>query len=113
MSDDNSKKNKKISGVGTAGKAADVEATDSVQGVGRVAPTGGITGVGAAGSVKASRLTRTMSFEEREQLLRAVNDETQKLVKEGIIPASKASVVAESVKMAIDAGLVEGGKGKK
>ena len=56
-----------------------------------------------------------MSFEERETILRMVQEETQKLIKEGTLPMGKAAVVADAVKMAIDSGLIEkdDGKGKK
>ncbi len=109
---------KKVGGVKSTKETTGVEGTDLVSGVGNVKATTAVGGIGRAGAVGSSRLTRTMSLAEREQLFKMINEEADKLAQEGLLPKAKRQAVESAVKMAIDAGLLpsedeDSGKGKK
>ena len=108
---------KKIGKVGGTQATRDVEQTESVKGIGGVAPTSGVGRVTGAGPIGKNRATRIMTLAEREQLLQMIDEEADKLFEGTGMSSAKKKVIAQAVKMAIDAGLVPneeaGKKGKK
>jgi len=99
-------KDKKVTGVSSAGQAKSVEGTESVGGVGGIKATSAVGGVRGAGAVSGTRLTRNMTLAEREELFRMIDQEADKLFAESGMTPAKRKVVESAVKMAIDAGLI-------
>ena len=97
----------KIGGVKSTKVTTGVESTEAVGTVGGVKATSSIGGVGRAGSIGKQRGTRTMSFEEREQLFKMINEEAEKMFKSSGMSKDKQQMVAEAVKIAVDSGLLE------
>ena len=90
-----------------------VHRTESVAGIKGVAATSGVGGVKGAGAIGSKRATRTMTIEEREQILNTITEEANKMFSSGVMPASKKDVITQAVKMAVDAGLIEKESDKK
>ena len=101
------KKGSRISGVSSTGRSREVERTESIGDVEKVAPTTGVKGVGKAGSVGKRRSTRTMTYAEREELFNMIDQEADKLFKGGALSEERKKVVKEAVKMAVDAGIID------
>lgn len=104
---------KKIGKVSGSSGPKDVERTESIKGIKEVAPTTGVGRVTGAGPIGKNRPTRIMTLAEREELLRMIDQEADKMFDGSGISPAKKKVIAEAVKMAIDSGLVaEEGEGK-
>ena len=106
---------KKVTGVKSTKETSGVEGTEAVSGVADIKATAGVGGVRRTGTVGV-RTTRTMTLAEREELLKLVNEEADKLFADGALPQSRRKAVESAVKMAIDAGLLpedESGKKKR
>lgn len=108
-----SDQSKKVKGVG---KSRNVEATKAVDELDSVKGVTGISRVRGVGDVKAAT---QVTAANREKLLSLVEEETAKLAKSGMIPASQKNVVELAVKLAIEGSLLEekvaegtAGKGK-
>ena len=89
--------------------AKEVAQTDSISEVGEVSGVSAASAVGGAqgaGGVGRRRPTRTMSYEEREQLFKMVNEEAERIFGQTGMSDSRKRSVTEAVKMAIDAGLL-------
>ena len=82
-------------------KAKAVTEASSVEAVGQVKATQAIGSVKATASVGLKRSTASMSLEERQQLLRMIDEETAKLEKSGLIPKGKKDIVQGSVSMTV------------
>jgi hypothetical protein len=105
----------KIGGV----KSSAVKPTDNtkeIAGTGAISEVGEVTGVRATsavagstgvGSVGSKRGTRAISFEEREQIFKVVQEEAEKIFGQTGMSESRKKTVTEAVKMAIDAGLIQ------
>lgn len=104
---------KKITGVSSATKTEAVEKAQSVSessSVGAVKGVKATTGVGqvkGAGGIGRRGPTKIMSPQERQEFLRMVDEETEKMVKSGMIPPSKKAVVQGAVKISVQAGWVD------
>lgn len=103
MGNDNSKK---IGGVSSTKHLKEVQKTESVSDVQAVDAASGVGRVHGVGSVQKRRATHVMSHAERENLMRMITEEADKLFVEGALPASKKALVASAVKMAVDAGIL-------
>lgn len=91
---------------GTKG-ARGIERTHEVGDVKEVKSASAVSGVSRARSIGAARVTRNMSLAERDELLRLINEEAEKMFAEGSISPQQRKVVTEAVKMAVDVGLIE------
>jgi hypothetical protein len=100
-------KDKKISGVGKTTGPGSIEKMQGVHGIDPVKRTESIGAVQGVSGIGQRRPTRKMTLAEREQLFKYINEEADKMLKEGSIPESQRELVTEAVKMAIDSGLVE------
>lgn len=98
---------KKISGVTSTTETSGVQGTEGVTGIGGIRATSGIGGVGAAGGIGKRRATRLMTAAERQQLFHMIDEEAEKLAKEGIIPKRQQDTVSKAVRMAIDSGVLD------
>ena len=97
----------KIGGVKSAKVTTGVESTEAVGNVGGVKAATSVGGVGRAGAIGKQRGTRSMSFEEREQLFKMINEEADKMFKNSGMSKDKQQMVAEAVKIAVDSGLID------
>ena len=103
---------KKLGGVKPAGSApgidqtAEVHSTEAVGGVKAVAPTSSVGGIHATSAIGKRRPTRAMTLEEREALLKTIDEEAEKMFSSGVLPAGKKEVITRAVRMAVDAGLL-------
>lgn len=117
MADKKGGDDKKIGKISGSSGPKDIERAESVKGIKEVAPASGVGRVTGAGPIGKNRPTRIMSLAEREELLRMIDQEADKLFEGSGISSAKKRVIAEAVKMAIDSGLVaeedEGKTGKK
>ena len=101
---------KKITGVSSATKTEAVEKAQAVAestSVGAVKGVKATTGVGqvkGAGGVGRRGPTKIMTPQERQEFLRMVDEETEKMVKSGMIPPSKKAIVQGAVKITVQAG---------
>ncbi len=97
----------KVKSVHSVDKASHVEQTEGVSSVGEVRATkevGKVKGVGALTAQR--RATRVMTKEERDHLFQMINEEADKMIESGAIPASQKDVVKSAVLMAVDASIV-------
>jgi len=97
----------KIGGIQGTKSTTSVEGADAVGGVAGIKPTTGVGGVSGAAGVGRRRPTRTMSFEEREQLFRMIDEEADRLFEQSGMPEEKRQVVKHAVRMAVDAGIID------
>jgi hypothetical protein len=97
---------KKVEGPGsikpTQTKEVDQVRTNEVGGVNNVTAVNRATG-----AERAKRLTRPMTSDERAQLLSMVDEEAEKLLKNGIISRERKETLTQAVKMTISAGATE------
>lgn len=100
-------RDKKIGEIRSTGKAKQVEQTGEISRVDPVKPTDAVGGVKGAGAVGKRRPTRKITAAEREQLLRMIDEEADKLCESGVLPNAKREVVKSAVKMAVDASIVD------
>lgn len=98
---------KKVGGVDITRQTGSVKETGTVSQVGSVKATSGVGGVGGVGAIGKRRPTRAMSLQEREELFRMIDEEAEKMLKNGLLPPEKRAAVQSAVKMAVDAGLVD------
>ena len=94
-------------------EVAGAESVSEVGQVGGVKATAAVGGAKGAGPVHKRRSTRQMTAEEREHLLQMVQEEADKMFGSSGMSAQRKKTVAEAVKMAIDAGLIEEDESKK
>ena len=105
MTDNND--SKKISGVESSSKAKSVEKTQNIAEVSAVKAASGVGALKGATGISANRrATRLMTAQEREQLLKMVDDEAEKLMKAGSVPSSQKELIAKAVKMAVDSSII-------
>jgi hypothetical protein len=98
---------KKIGGIDSSTKAKAVEKTQTVSKVDAVQAATGVEGLQAAGGIGNKRkATRIMSAQEREELLKMIDEEAEKLFKSGAVPSSKRDLISTAVKMAVDTSIV-------
>ncbi len=106
MTSDN-ENSKKIGGVESSSRAKSVEKTQNVSEVDAVRATSGIGGLqGTSGIGQKRKATRIMSAEEREQLLKMIDEEAEKLFKSGMVPNAKKELISTAVRMAVDSSIV-------
>lgn len=108
MSNENKKSiSGKIGGIDSSKKTQEVQKAANVAQVQSVKATSGVSSVRGAGGIDQRRkATRVMSAQEREQLLRMVDDEAEKLFKSGVIPNANKEMITKAVKMAVDSSIV-------
>ena len=97
-------KNKTVGGVKSADIASEVKGAGAVGGVQKVKPTSGVGSVQGAGKIGKRGPTRIMTLAEREELLRMVDQEAEKMFGDSI-PAERRKAVVDAVKMAVDSGI--------
>ncbi len=99
---------KKVGAVQATRPGSEIERTEGVGSVGSIQPTSGIMGTRGVGGVAKRRPTRVMTNEDREQLLKMVTEEAERLFgKNTNIPAERREIIEEAVKMTIEASLTE------
>ena len=96
----------KIGAIKGTGSTGNVQGADSVGVVGGIKPTSSVGAVKGAGGVGKRRATRIMSGAERENLMRLINEEAEKLFEGSDMSPEKKEVLKSAVKMAVDAGIV-------
>ena len=99
-------KKSKIGGIESTDKASEVAGTSAVGEIQTIKPTGAVSGVGKAGGIGRRGPTRIMSMQERQELLRLIDEEAEKMFGPGANPEKKQAVV-NAVKMAVDSGIEE------
>ena len=105
--EDNKRGSSKVGGIESSKKLQEVKKTEGVASVESIKATSGIGSVSSAGGIDARRkATRVMSAAEREQLLRMVDDEAEKLFKSGALPSGNKELITQAVKMAVDSSIV-------
>lgn len=97
---------KKLGGVKSTTHTPQIESTQAVTRVTSIQPTTGVGPVKGASAIGKRRATRVLTIEEREELLKLVTEEADKMLSSGILPPQKKELVAQAVKMAVDASLV-------
>lgn len=102
----------KIGAIKGTGSTGNVEGADSVGIVGGVKPTSSVGAVKGAGAVGKRRATRIMSTAERENLMRLISEEADKMFEGSSLSPEKKEVLKSAVKMAVDAGIVTEGDSK-
>lgn len=100
-------KDMKVGGVKTTDASESVKSTQSVGGVSGVAPTSGIGSVKSVGGVGKRRSTRIMTQQERDDLLRLIDEEAGKLFQGSGLSKEKQEVLKSAVKMAVDSGFID------
>ena len=98
---------KKIGGVQSTTETRGVGATSGVEGVGGVKSITGIGGVGSTSRVGRRRTTKILSAADREHLFKMINEEAEKLFGASGMSSGERTVLADAVKMSIDAGIVD------
>jgi hypothetical protein len=98
---------KKISGVKAATKASSLQETGSVSNVQSVKRTAGVGGVQATGGVAKRGATRAMTYAERQEFLRLIDEEADKMAAAGILPASKKEILKSAVRMTVQASEID------
>lgn len=97
----------KSSSVEATKGALTVSGTEAVGKVGAVKAATGVGDVRGASAIGKRQPTRIMTMSEREQLLQMINEEAEKLVESGALPASKKEVIAHAVRMTVDASIID------
>ena len=99
---------KKIGAVTPTRAGHEVERTEGVGQVGAVQPTAGVMGTRGVGAIKKRRPTRVMTSEDREQLLKMVSEEAERLFGgQANLPSERREIIEEAVKMTIEASLTD------
>jgi hypothetical protein len=101
---DDEKKLDKIGGLEKTRRIIDPQA---IKGVEQIDATHSVGATQAVGSARKRRPTRLMDLADREELLKIVEEEANKIFAAGTLPESKRSLVTEAVKMALDSGLLD------
>lgn len=105
--DDKKRTSDKIGGIESSKKAQEIQ---KATGIGQIESIKAATGVGSVqgtGGIDSRRkATRIMSAQEREHLLKLVDDEAEKLLKSGAIPKANKELITKAVKMAVDSSIV-------
>lgn len=97
-----------IGGVSGARGAEQVRRAAEIAEVSKVQQAAGVGGVQRVGGIGGKRRpTRVMSVAEREKIFEMIDQEAERLFREGGVPEGQRSLVKAAVKMAIDTGLVE------
>lgn len=96
----------KIGAVKGTGSTTNVQGPDSVGVVGGIKPTSSVGAVKGTGAVGKRRATRIMSPAERENLMRLISEEADKMFEGSAMSPEKKEVLKSAVKMAVDAGIV-------
>ena len=105
--DENKRGSDKIGGIESSKKSQEIKKTENVANVESVKAASGVGSVQGAGGIDQRRkATRIMSAQEREQLLRLVDDEAEKLFKSGAIANANKELITKAVKMAVDSSIV-------
>ena len=105
--DDNKKTSGKIGGIDSSKKTQEVQKAENVAQVQSVKAASAVGSVQGAGGIDQRRkATRVMSAQEREHLLRMVDDEAEKLFKSGAMPNANKELITRAVKMAVDSSIV-------
>lgn len=105
MSDSKKKNVSGISSVDSAKRTEEVEKATHVSEVSGVQKTSSVGRVSGIETVEGRKATRIMTFAEREQIFKMINEEADK-----IFPHSsdeKKKMLTEAVKMAIDSSLLD------
>ncbi len=93
-----------------AQSVGDINKVDKVKGaeaIGKVKATEAIGAVRGAGAISGTKSSIVgISREQRARILAMVEEEAEKMAKEGIISQSKKDIVKKSVSMAVDAAIV-------
>lgn len=97
----------KVKGVDSAKETEDVKKTESVGGVGKIQKTGAISGAGAVARTGRSSVDGTITKANKEQLFQMVEEELDKLIASGAIPAKQRDVVKSAIEMTIEGALVD------
>lgn len=97
----------KITGIDATKGTREIESTESVTGVSGIKPTAPVSGVRGTSPIGRRRPTTLMSMAERSKLFEMIQEEADKLVKDGILPTGDRKVVSDAVKMAVDTGITE------
>ena len=96
--------------VDKAQSVGDINKVDKVkeaEAIGKVKATEAIGAVKGAGSISGSKTSIVgISREQRARILAIVEEEAEKMAKDGIISQSKKDIVKKSVSMAVDAAIV-------
>lgn len=88
-------------------KSTGIESTETVDKIKNVGATAGIGAVKGAGSIDRRKPTRTMTYAERQELFRMIDEEATSMLKNGVLSPQKKALVEQAVKMAVDAALVD------
>ena len=105
--DEKNRSSDKIGGIESSKKAHEVKKADNVAQVKSVKAASGVGSIQGTGGIENKRkATRIMSAQEREQLLRLVDDEAEKLFKSGAMPGANKELITKAVKMAVDSSIV-------
>ena len=107
--DQSNKKIGKISSTAQTKAVTPAQAVDETQSIDKVQAVGATKSVGAlrgTQGISKGRGTHVMTLEEREQLLRTIDEEAAKMFGPGALPMRKKDVITKAVKMAIDSGLL-------
>ena len=111
MADDKPKKvgsaGKKIGGVKRGGAADQIRKSEAIVGAGQVKKTSGVGAVTGTGAGGKRRPTRLMTLKEREKYFDMVKEEADKLFANSDLSDEQREVIEEAVKMAVDASLVD------
>lgn len=98
---------KKIGGVKNDPSASKVEDASRVGGIKNVSQIGQVGKTGSVGSIGRRRATRAITLEEREQLLRLINEVGEELFGgPNGLSAEKRDIIESAARMAIDSGLM-------
>lgn len=98
---------KKLSKIGGLEKAPRVIDPQAIKGVEQIHATNSVSAAQAVGLTRKRRPTRLMDLADREELLKIVEEEANKIFAAGTFPESKRTLVTEAVKMALDSGLLD------
>ena len=102
---DKKDKDSKIGGISGTVASTGIRRPDAIESIERTEKTSAVGKVGSVTQSPARRRTMFMSAEEREELFRMVEEEAQILLKDA--PESQRAAVKESVKLAIEAGMLD------
>lgn len=84
-----------------------VEKVKGTEAVGRVKATEAVGAVKGAGAISGNTTSIVgISREQRARILAIVEEEAEKMAKDGIISQSKKDIVKKSVSMAVDAAII-------
>ncbi len=98
---------KKVGKINPTDVAKEIERAHSVSEVAPVKATKGVQSVSGLSGLSKRGATRVMSLAEREELLRLVSEEAERMFPKGTLPQDKREIIEGAVKMALDSALVE------